>query len=329
MRKNNEKADGYFLKAVALHDDNPHAHFLYSCSRGGAQSRAVEKNFLRALSQLELERSPARWIAYLAYGDYCEFVLNDPCKARLSFRRASSFRLSVLPLIAYSHSLVAGKNVPESIGKQLSWCLSTANAMQPTHDVSSVYVSITYVYLELKLLCEAEDVLRILLSKGVHLDYAYRCLAQIHLRRGELLKADSAMALARSFPLASSNPFLFRSCAALHAFNGSYLEAYNCINQALSLDALEPHSWEMCGILSYILHSDSSKFLTCVENSLKILSDLNTLRMKGQILFELQRYEESREVFENILSHDPEDSLTRISLIVCLEAIHYQVCKHY
>ena len=330
-RKTNPNFDNYYTKAIALHDNNAHAQFLHACSKGGAQSTTAEKCFLNAISQLEFESSPVRWIAYLAFGDYCAFVLKDYRKAKAAFRKASSFRLSILPLVAYSQSLVGEKNVAEEVYKQLVWCLCVANSMRPSFDVSPVYVSITYVYLELDMRDEAQSVLDLLLAKGLQTDYSFRCLAQINLRRNELVRTDENLAIARGFPLAYSNPFLLRSSAAWHAFNGMYAEAHKYINLAISLDAIEPYSWEMNGILSYLIHSDVSKFLDCLDAALKLRFDLSNLRMKGQALFELQRYGESRAVFETILENDPSDHMSRISLVVCLEAIHNQVdlgCIH-
>ena len=285
----------------------------------------AEKGFVKAIQLLEQELSPVRWISYLAYGDYCAFVLKDQRKAKAAFRKASSFRQSILPLVAYTQCLLAEAFVAEEVYRQLGWCLSVANAMTPMFDVSPVYVSITYVYLELDMLDEAQGVLNVLLAKGLHSDFSYRCLAQINLRRDELENTDKNLAIARSFPHANSNPFLLRSSAAVHVFKGMYVEAYKHINQAINLDAIEPYSWEMNGILSYILYSDISKFVNCLDASLKLRFDTRTLRMKGQALFELQRYSDSRGIFETILRQDPSDHMSRISLIVCLEAIHNQV----
>ena len=285
----------------------------------------AEEGFISAIHQLEHELSPVRWISYLAYGDYCAFILKDQRKAKAAFRKASSFRLSILPLVAYAQCLVGEEFLADEVYRQLAWCLSVANAMTPMFDISPVYVSITYVYLELDMVKEAQDLLNVLLARGLRTDFAYRCSAQIHLRRDELEYADKNLSIARCLPQAISNPFLLRSSAALNVFKGMYSEAYKQINQAITLDAIEPYSWEMKGILSYILLSDVSKFLNCLDTALKFRFDISTLRMKGQALFELQRYSDSRAIYEMILGLDPSDHMSRVSLIVCLEAIKNQV----
>ena len=321
-----------FKALSSSRDVNAHALCMSACcpSLVASQPSKVRANLHLAVDLLTASSSSSLWLAELGLADFYASQRDRSKYTDIYYRRSISRRASTLPFLAYMEYLPHSQKSLESQCSIVKWALTTLTTLpQSMPHIAATYSAIAYVHLHVNMMNEAEN----LVTKAVYGKYLnagpseaslLRCQASIALRRGQQGKAIEL--LQQSLEKYSSNPPTLNLLSALYTSMGLYRNAYENITKSTSLYAQDPFSWELRGILAYIENESLEKVLESVEKSILLRPSDRILRLKGQLLYEMGKLDEARDVFESIIARgNSKDDLTLVSLIAVLEALQENV----
>ena len=321
-----------FKALSSSRDVNAHALCMSACcpSLVVSQPSKVKTNLHLAVDILTASSSCSLWLAELGLANFYASQRDCSKFTDIYYRRSISRRVSMLPLLAYMEYLPHSQKSHESQCSIVKWALTILTSLPKSMPhIAATYSAIAYVHLHVNMINEAES----LVTKAVYAKYLnsgpseaslLRCQASIALRLGQQGKAIEL--LQQSLERYPSNPPTLNLLSALYTSMGLYRNAYEIITKSTGLYAQDPFSWELRGILAYIVNESLEKVLESVEKSSLLRPSDRILRFKGQLLHEMGKLDEARDAFESIIARgNSKDGLTLVSLIAVLEALQENV----
>lgn len=143
---------------------------------------------------------------------------------------------------------------------------------------------------------------------------------QRHARVDAMIKLDAA------HQYGPRNVYFLRTYAVASALVGEYDRAIKMMITAVEMSALNPLCWRALGVMSYLYENDREHCLDYFSRAFELSGemDLQAMRLKGQVLMELGRYEEARVALRAAMKVSPGDPILLATLAMCLVALGYQ-----
>lgn len=284
----------------------------------------------------------------IALAHYFQYIRNDVKRAKKILTYSLRMRNVLSDEGQINIELTSKEQDDDSIGmidyKPTSGLKSAVHAnhsavtkARQKDEIGALLAALAYCYLDL---FEDANAIRFA-TAAIELDKyntaAHRCLGIIAWNsHHDFLKVHSAYgqdqrryalqmfsnALQRSRP-GDNNPYTLRVFSIIMALQGKYDEAYKSMELAIRICPNSPLAFRALGVMSYLYKKKPEEavelFTKAFHMSNKI--DIESCKLKGQILLELGRYEEARLSFQEGLIVTPADSTLLANLALSLSAL--------
>jgi tetratricopeptide (TPR) repeat protein len=156
---------------------------------------------------------------------------------------------------------------------------------------------------------------------------AHRCLGIISWlgNEHEGNRAESVRHFSTSMKYAGNNPYTLRSVACIQALEGNYKDALKLMTLAVQSGPNCPLAWRALGIMTYLYTTNKENSTVYLQKAFDLSNELDveSIRLKGQILMELGKHSEARVCFQYAMKVHPGDAITIASLAMSLSALGF------